>query len=112
MTRRLEYVLSLWATKSTPSPVRRLDRYLLTHWPLLWRTRLLWGTWYAALASMATGLMGLLLPTSAAEVWTSDQINTVFNFLQLVCLGGVGLWAFLQLRIGLGERRLREHLGM
>src|SRR5262245_41993530 len=110
MIRHIGRMLRPAATKLTPGVLQRLDHFLVTRWPLVWRTRLLWGAWYAALASVATGIMGLLLPSSVAEVWSPKQMKTAFSLLQLVCLVGIGWWAFLQVRIPLGERRLWGHL--
>jgi hypothetical protein len=92
-----------------PSFMRRLDHRLLTHRPLVWRTRLHWSIWYALLVSSWATLVCLLQPQPPASVWTTTQLGTAMTAIGGACVS-VALFILLrQLRFPLGEQSLTRH---
>ena len=96
----------------TPRFLRQLDHYLLLHWPLLWRTNLVNVFWFVGLSTAGTTILGYIIPMSSQNTWARDQIETAYSGLQLVSLGVIGIWAYLQIRVKVGERTFLEYVGI
>lgn len=92
----------------TPAFMHRLDRRLLLHAPLFWRTQLHWVAWWSLLAS--AGLICCLsLPQSSATAWSAQELERSGILIGYVSGTLTVYWIVFQLRIPLGELPLRRH---
>ena len=87
-----------------------IGRYILMHWPLLWRSRLPMALLLAPAGWGLAFALSLLIPAQPETVLVQSQIDladfTVTALAVLCC----ALWARLQLRYQIGEQRLHTHL--
>jgi hypothetical protein len=106
MAHRLEkwaHLLGRVNARMAPPPLRRLDHWLLTHRPLVWRTRLHWIAWWSLLASAGAVMLGAWIQGQCATAWTAESLLTAILWLQIVTITVGVCWAALQLRQPVGE---------
>lgn len=91
--------------------MRRLDRYLLIHHPLLWRTKVHYFAWFSLLiGNGALFVLGKLVPLEPANVPTAEQIDTGVAALRVLSAIALLYWCYVQYRLALEELRLRHYL--
>lgn len=106
-----------WLDRLTPTSLRRLDTWLLTHHPVLWRSRGHYVLFYALLAAAGFFLAGLLMPLNLQDlplppVGRYDVADrSAFILPMLGVLLALAYWGYLQYQYR-GERPgLRGNLG-
>ncbi|RDH90161.1 MAG: hypothetical protein DIZ77_14160 [endosymbiont of Seepiophila jonesi] len=88
-----------------PTFLRSLDRRLLLHRPLIWRTRVHYFVWFSLiLANPVLYVLGWLYPVSRTSVPTIAEFGSLMGWLVLA------LWVFQQFRSPLGEFGWRKTL--
>jgi hypothetical protein len=95
-----------------PGPLWALDRHLLTHHPVLWRSSVIHIAWLSIAASALLFAAGRLLPFELTSVPTTSDVATIVAVLQV--LGGIALayWAYGQYRLALEELPARHYVMM
>ena len=88
--------------------VRRLDRYLRIHHPLLWRPRAHVVLPLSALVAVAAGAIGSTVEVRADAVPTIEQFDNVVDLARLLCGTGLLWWVVTQVRFPMGEQPWRR----
>lgn len=83
--------------------LHRLDEWLLVHFPLVWRTRVLYFVVYSLiLGNLFLFLLGTLVPMNTMNVWTESQVSIiVLGFRIFLLIPGL-LWLYDQYRFPQG----------
>ncbi|MBL8481769.1 MAG: hypothetical protein JNJ60_06210 [Rhodocyclaceae bacterium] len=101
MDRSAAWLPAVWA---------RADRYLLLHYPLLWRSRLVPVLLLALPLCLASAAAGLAIPMQTQNVWTEAEIANAVG-LYVMAMGLVAaIWLRALMRYPLGERGLADQL--
>jgi hypothetical protein len=90
----------------TPAPLWRLDRRLVTHHPLVWRTKLHWVAWWSVLASLFVLGLAEMVQHPTAKTWSVDDVEATALIICYLTAGSVIGWAVFQLRTTTGELAL------
>ncbi|RDH86828.1 MAG: hypothetical protein DIZ78_08030 [endosymbiont of Escarpia spicata] len=94
-----------------PSFLRSLDRRLLLHRPLIWRTRVHYFVWFSLiLANPVLYVLGWLYPVSRTSVPTIVEFGSLMGWFQIMGWLVLALWVFQQFRSPLGEFGWRKTL--
>lgn len=87
-----------------PSFLRSLDRRLLLHRPLIWRTRVHYFVWFSLiLANLVLYVLGWLYPVSRTSVPTIMEFESLMGWFQIMGWLVLALWVFQQFRSPLGS---------
>ena len=96
--------MKTWLKKLTPTWLTRLDQWLLTHHPMLWRSRVLWLLALAVPATLILFGLGLLWPTSTLDPvirpvgrYSVDN-RDVFGWTLAMAVLVMAYWGYLQFR--------------
>ncbi|MEM9983939.1 MAG: hypothetical protein AAF804_02485, partial [Bacteroidota bacterium] len=93
-----------WLTKLTPGWLTLLDQWLLTHHPILWRSRVLWLLVLAVPAALILFGLGLLWPTSPLHPVIEPIGRYVLNdhhtsgWTSAMAVLVMAYWGYLQFR--------------
>jgi hypothetical protein len=94
-------------------PLRRLDRFILIHAPLVWRTRLLYFLFFSAVvANAALYLLGWFQPVARAGVPNVEAVRVVGGLVYTAGVGVLAYWVYVQFRIPLPESGARRYVAL
>ncbi|MCB1802527.1 MAG: hypothetical protein KDI82_12620, partial [Gammaproteobacteria bacterium] len=92
----------------TPGFLRRLDRWLLLHWPWVWRTRVHYFAWYSlVVANIVLLVLAALWPIEPTSPPDVAGVTAMTAWLTVLGWTFLLLWISQQLRPRLGPRRAR-----
>ena len=98
--------------RTTPSVLRRLDRYLVQNRPLIWRSKILWVAWWCSILCVVLSGVGCWTARSTVDVWsTRDQVQ-LGELVRYATVVLIVVWAVLQLRVPFGELPWRRLAGL
>jgi hypothetical protein len=93
-------------------PLRRLDRLVLVHAPLVWRTRLPHFIFAAVIGNATLYLIGSVQPVEPTRVPPIGTIEIVTGLVYIVGFGVLAYWAYVQYRTPLPECRASRYVAL
>ena len=94
-----------------PAPLLQLDRYLLLHYPIIWRTKVHFFIWFSLI--LGYGLLfglGEWLPLQATNLPTLQQVDNGVAVLRLLGVMVLAWWGYMQFRSPMMESHARHLL--
>lgn len=107
---RLDELLLAAASGLVPSWGRRFDRWVLLHWPHVWRSRLPVVVWIAVPAMIAAALFAFLTAMDAATALTDVELARAMALPTYLVLIAGAYWVRVVIRFPAGLLRPREML--
>ena len=94
-----------------PAPLWQLDRYLLLHYPIIWRTKVHFFIWFSLI--LGYGLLfglGEWLPLQTTNLPTLQQVDIGVAVLRLLGVMVLAWWGYTQFRSPMMESHARQLL--
>lgn len=106
MFETLDRIERYFVRRLSPGALKRFDKWLRLHHPLVWRTRIHWVIWWIGFPSTAWCMLVMLGPRPSSDTLDGPGLMTYGTMLGFsLSVGGVALWCRKQMQTPLGERR-------
>lgn len=104
---RIRRRLDLVNRRLSPDPLHRLDRWLLLHRPLIWRSRVHWAAWWSFI--LCLGAAGVATWIASLPSTGKERFDVIGLSLASAPLSACLLWAVAVVRQPIGELSLAKH---